>query len=326
MKKYFKVSFQYAESVYCSNIAHAETAEDVLAHYSKYEWVSTPTEANEREVESAKERGMPIIECDHIEPTQTEEQNEVKKYYVEGCIIVRDSYAKTLADGEKFDIWFTYGTVRHYDEDGDLICVEEMPRPDDALRVYPVLEERIQNAQSLDALDAIIEEAAEVVENAESYERIYALALAKGQSWQPQTTEDTQTTAETAEEDEEQKWLDSLPECTKYARSIAREVEDLFSKESEWSDEEREERESNGDPCDILDYLTQNALDIEYTLDSNRELVGVAVYVTLGGPTCYLDTRRQEVVCHWGNEVGRWGLSGEVCDYINELERDIFCA
>lgn len=38
MKKYFAVSFKYSESVYCSNIAHAETAEAVEAHYSKYEW------------------------------------------------------------------------------------------------------------------------------------------------------------------------------------------------------------------------------------------------------------------------------------------------
>ena len=36
MKKYYKVSFQYSESVYCANIAHAETAADVEAYYSKY--------------------------------------------------------------------------------------------------------------------------------------------------------------------------------------------------------------------------------------------------------------------------------------------------
>lgn len=36
--KYFNVSFKYSESVYCSNIARAESAADVEAHYSKYEW------------------------------------------------------------------------------------------------------------------------------------------------------------------------------------------------------------------------------------------------------------------------------------------------
>lgn len=65
MKKYFNVSFQYSESVYCANIAHAETAEDVAAHYSKHEWVKI-TEAQEYEVESAQRKGMPVVECDHI--------------------------------------------------------------------------------------------------------------------------------------------------------------------------------------------------------------------------------------------------------------------
>lgn len=77
MKKYYKVSFQYSESVYCSNIAHAETAADVEAHYSKYPWYSVK-EAASYEVEEATRKGMPIIE---VEPAQVEKeaQNEQKK-------------------------------------------------------------------------------------------------------------------------------------------------------------------------------------------------------------------------------------------------------
>ena len=65
MKKYFNVSFQYSESVYCANIAHAERAEDVEAHYSaKYEWCKV-YEATAADVEEAKRKGKPIVE---IEP------------------------------------------------------------------------------------------------------------------------------------------------------------------------------------------------------------------------------------------------------------------
>lgn len=65
MKKYFNVSFEYSDSVYCANIAHAESAEDVLAHYSaKYAWC-TVSEATAADVEEAQRRGKPIIE---IEP------------------------------------------------------------------------------------------------------------------------------------------------------------------------------------------------------------------------------------------------------------------
>lgn len=67
MKQYYKVSFKYSESVYCSNIAHAESREDVEAHYSRYEWVSVE-EAAAYEVETAQRKGMPIVEVEHIEP------------------------------------------------------------------------------------------------------------------------------------------------------------------------------------------------------------------------------------------------------------------
>ena len=36
MKKYYYVNFEYSENVFCVNIAHAESAEAVENHYSKY--------------------------------------------------------------------------------------------------------------------------------------------------------------------------------------------------------------------------------------------------------------------------------------------------
>ena len=63
MKKYFSVSFKYSENVYCSNVAHAESAEDVKNHYSKYKWVSV-SECGEQEVKDARRRGKPIVEIE----------------------------------------------------------------------------------------------------------------------------------------------------------------------------------------------------------------------------------------------------------------------
>lgn len=48
----------------------------------------------------------------------------MKQYYIISNVNDRNATAKSLANGEKFDIWFTPGTVRHYDENGDLICTE----------------------------------------------------------------------------------------------------------------------------------------------------------------------------------------------------------
>lgn len=66
MKKYFAVSFKYSDSVFCSNIAHAETAEAVNAHYSNYEWVSV-RECEDHEIETARRKGMPIVEIETAE-------------------------------------------------------------------------------------------------------------------------------------------------------------------------------------------------------------------------------------------------------------------
>lgn len=84
MKKYFAVSFKHSESVFCSNIAHAETAEAVNAHYSKYEWVSV-RECEDYEVETARRKGMPIVEIETPEavteePEQKEEETEMKEF------------------------------------------------------------------------------------------------------------------------------------------------------------------------------------------------------------------------------------------------------
>lgn len=72
MKKFYKVSFQYSEYIYCNNIAHADSLQDVERHYSKYAW-NKITEAADYDVEEAKTKGMPIIE---IESTQEPEEQE----------------------------------------------------------------------------------------------------------------------------------------------------------------------------------------------------------------------------------------------------------
>ncbi len=76
--KYYNVTFRwYDTDTYCSNIARAECAEDVKSHYAKYDSDPTITEASSYEVESAKERGKPIVTCLHIEaPAEVEAEAE----------------------------------------------------------------------------------------------------------------------------------------------------------------------------------------------------------------------------------------------------------
>lgn len=60
---FFNVSFKYSDSVYCSNIAVADSENDVAAHYGrKYSWHAI-SPANECDVRDAQRRGKPIVKC-----------------------------------------------------------------------------------------------------------------------------------------------------------------------------------------------------------------------------------------------------------------------
>lgn len=79
MKKYFNVSFQYSENVFCANIAHAESAEAVEAYYSKkYEWCKV-SEATAADVEEAQRRGKPIIKIESTKKAETKQKKHESK-------------------------------------------------------------------------------------------------------------------------------------------------------------------------------------------------------------------------------------------------------
>ena len=102
MKKYFYVSFKCSESVYCPNIAHAETAEAVADHYSKYEWVDI-REAKAHEIETARQKGMPIVEIETPESvTEEKKENTVKEFSEIKKIVLED--AEQTAENRRFFI------------------------------------------------------------------------------------------------------------------------------------------------------------------------------------------------------------------------------
>lgn len=134
-------------------------------------------------------------------------------------------------------------------------------------------------------------------------------------------------------------------ECYKYAKSIAEELHHYEYERAfrcpECGEIHVDEKISfDGDtgkyflPCgcetelelellSVIDYL-EDALDIEYTLDSRKNLIGVNIYVTLGGPTCWIDTRRSCVVCRWGNEEGIAYFDSDISEEINVYYEGVF--
>lgn len=62
MKNYYFVDFKWDDVVYCSNIVHAKTKEEVERYYKeKYGWCSVRN-VQYGELEIAKRKGMPFIE------------------------------------------------------------------------------------------------------------------------------------------------------------------------------------------------------------------------------------------------------------------------
>ena len=81
----------------------------------------------------------------HGSPDRGQEgKNTMKQYYITSNVNDRNATAKSLANGEKFDVWFTSGTVRHYDEQGDLISTESATMPEDVERIDPTAEEIVE--------------------------------------------------------------------------------------------------------------------------------------------------------------------------------------
>lgn len=70
-KKTYIVSYQRDEfDPFCTNLAVAESEEDVKAHYTtRFEGIRclSVREAKDHEIEPLKRRGCPVVECEHVE-------------------------------------------------------------------------------------------------------------------------------------------------------------------------------------------------------------------------------------------------------------------
>lgn len=55
------------------------------------------------------------------------------------------------------------------------------------------------------------------------------------------------------------------------------------------------------DEATIWDYLEDNTLDIEYTINSDLSYKAARVLITFGGPNIYIDTNTSRVELYWGS-------------------------
>ena len=96
--------------------------------------------------------------------------------------------------------------------------------------------------------------------------------------------------------------------CREYAKRIAEEAETYYNGITN----------EDGEEASLYDYIA-DALDYEVILSSQKTVKAVRLYVTLGGPTCWIDTKEHAVICHWGTDRAKYAIDWDLCDEIEEI-------
>ena len=67
----------------------------------------------------------------------------------------------------------------------------------------------------------------------------------------------------------------------------------------------------------IWDYLN-DVYNVEFRVDSSKELRSVQIMVACGGPNIYLDTASRDVELYWWTERARWPLSSDAVEALDD--------
>ncbi|MCU9975911.1 hypothetical protein [Mobiluncus mulieris] len=100
-------------------------------------------------------------------------------------------------------------------------------------------------------------------------------------------------------------------------------MDKFMALETDYSDyyENEDIDEGAGEPK-YLDEVLADALNVEYRLDAGFKMTSVLVTLELGGPNMYLDTKRREMICTWGDSrevrLVPMELVAEVDNYFGE--------
>lgn len=100
-------------------------------------------------------------------------------------------------------------------------------------------------------------------------------------------------------------------ECREYAQHVAEEIEAIYNGTTE-------EENDDGEKKSLYDYVA-DALDFFAIVSSQKTIQSIRLYITLGGPTCYVDTELPAVVCAWGGDREEYPLDWDVCDELESI-------
>ena len=94
-------------------------------------------------------------------------------------------------------------------------------------------------------------------------------------------------------------------ENIEYCKNVADELKDLYDK---------------GNLTEYFDDI----LDVRYIVNSKKEYLYSQIWVTLGGPSVWVDTQSRTVELRWLTDSASYPIHLDVVEYIDEIMREIF--
>lgn len=68
----------------------------------------------------------------------------------------------------------------------------------------------------------------------------------------------------------------------------------------------------------------EDSLDVEYTIDSRGNYLGVCVWICVGGPGIWIDTRDRAVKLAWGSDRAEAYITSDVVDAIDDIFEEYY--
>lgn len=120
-----------------------------------------------------------------------------------------------------------------------------------------------------------------------------------------------ETTQQAAEADQTAEPVD---ENRRYCKRIADELEAIAAGQAVNED---------GEEMSLYDWVN-DALDFEYTVDSQRQYKAAKIWVTLGGPNVWVDTLARAVYLAWGSDRAEYPISYDTADELDNVMAEIW--
>lgn len=107
-----------------------------------------------------------------------------------------------------------------------------------------------------------------------------------------------------------------MKELKAYCENIRNELNAIYEGTTEQTNDDNEK-------MTMYDYF-RDALDYEYTISARGDFLGVRVYVALGGPNVWLDTRNGVIKGAWGCDREEIWLPSKIATEIDEIFEELY--